>query len=167
MRVSVANHLGEDAGHLALRAMCTLACRRHRVVTAQVDTTRWVVTVDPQLRSTTDPGRAEILRARSAEVVRLPGRSLVGMGSGTSEDRMLLDTLRRRGSLRRFVPFNVDAGVLSATATAIQREYSGVEINAVCGDFELGGTAPVCVLGVHDQPHARAPVPDSRVAAGR
>lgn len=49
---------------------------------------------------------------------------------------MLLDALRHRGSLRRFVPFDVDASVLSATATAIQREYSGVEINAVCGDFE-------------------------------
>jgi L-histidine N-alpha-methyltransferase len=34
------------------------------------------------------------------------------------------------------VPFDVDAGMLSATATAIQREYPGVEIKAVCGDFE-------------------------------
>ena len=34
------------------------------------------------------------------------------------------------------MPFDVDAGMLSATATAIQSEYPGVEIKAVCGDFE-------------------------------
>lgn len=81
---------------------------------------------------------AEILRARSAEVASAcRADTLVELGSGTSEKtRMLLDALRHRGSLRRFVPFDVDASVLSATATAIQREYSGVEINAVCGDFE-------------------------------
>ena len=49
---------------------------------------------------------------------------------------MLLDALRDGGALRRFVPFDVDASMLSAAATAIQREYPGVEIAAVCGDFE-------------------------------
>jgi L-histidine N-alpha-methyltransferase len=49
---------------------------------------------------------------------------------------MLLDALRDRGSLRRFVPFDVDASVLNAAGSAIQREYPGVEIDAVCGDFE-------------------------------
>ena len=38
--------------------------------------------------------------------------------------------------LRRFVPFDVDASMLSAAGSAIQREYPGVEIAAVCGDFE-------------------------------
>ena len=33
-------------------------------------------------------------------------------------------------------PFDVDASMLSTAAAAIQREYPGVEINAVCGDFE-------------------------------
>ena len=40
------------------------------------------------------------------------------------------------GSLRRFIPFDVDAGVLNAAGSAIQREYPGIEIDAVCGDFE-------------------------------
>ncbi|BBZ72380.1 L-histidine N(alpha)-methyltransferase [Mycobacterium paraseoulense] len=81
---------------------------------------------------------AEILRARSADVAAASGAdTLVELGSGTSEKtRLLLDALRNRGSLRRFVPFDVDAGILSTAAAAIQREYSGVEINAVCGDFE-------------------------------
>ena len=44
--------------------------------------------------------------------------------------------LRDKGSLRRFIPFDVDAGVLEAAGAAIQREYPSVEIDAVCGDFE-------------------------------
>ncbi|OJZ75761.1 dimethylhistidine N-methyltransferase [Mycobacterium paraffinicum] len=81
---------------------------------------------------------AEILRARSAEIAAVSDAdTLVELGSGTSEKtRLLLDALRERGSLRRFVPFDVDAGILSTAAAAIQREYVGVEINAVCGDFE-------------------------------
>ncbi|MGZ4515355.1 MAG: L-histidine N(alpha)-methyltransferase [Mycobacterium sp.] len=81
---------------------------------------------------------AEILRARAAEVAAASeADTLVELGSGTSEKtRLLLDALRERGSLRRFVPFDVDAGILSTAAAAIQREYVGVEINAVCGDFE-------------------------------
>lgn len=81
---------------------------------------------------------AEILRARSAEVAAASeADTLVELGSGTSEKtRLLLDALRERGSLRRFVPFDVDAGILSTAAAAIQREYGDVEINAVCGDFE-------------------------------
>ncbi|OBK47026.1 L-histidine N(alpha)-methyltransferase [Mycobacterium sp. 1081908.1] len=81
---------------------------------------------------------AEILRARSAEVAAASeADTLVELGAGTSEKtRRLLDALRDRGSLRGFVPFDVDAGVLAATATAIQREYPGIEISAVCGDFE-------------------------------
>lgn len=81
---------------------------------------------------------AEILRARSTSAASLTGAgTLVELGSGTSEKtRMLLDALRTAGTLRRFVPFDVDAGVLESAGTALQREYPGVEIVAVCGDFE-------------------------------
>jgi L-histidine Nalpha-methyltransferase len=81
---------------------------------------------------------AEILRARSAEIAAATGAdTLVELGSGTSEKtRILLDALRDRGSLCRFVPFDVDSSMLSAAATAIQREYPAIEIAAVCGDFE-------------------------------
>jgi L-histidine N-alpha-methyltransferase len=86
------------------------------------------------------PTRAEaqILRARSTEIAAASGAdTLVELGSGTSEKtRMLLDALRDSGSLRRFIPFDVDAGVLNAAGSAIQREYPGIEIDAVCGDFE-------------------------------
>ncbi|MGH3677432.1 MAG: L-histidine N(alpha)-methyltransferase [Mycobacterium sp.] len=86
------------------------------------------------------PTRAEteILRDRSAEIVSASGAdTLVELGSGTSEKtRLLLDALRNSGSLRRFIPFDVDSGVLQAAGSAIQREYPGIEIDAVCGDFE-------------------------------
>src|SRR6476469_810157 len=86
------------------------------------------------------PTRAEaaILRAQSASIAAASGAdTLVELGSGTSEKtRMLLDALRDGGSLRRFIPFDVDAGVLNAAGSAIQREYPGIEIDAVCGDFE-------------------------------
>jgi L-histidine Nalpha-methyltransferase len=81
---------------------------------------------------------AEILRARAAEIAAVTGAdTLVELGSGTSEKtRVLLDALRDAGSLRRFVPFDVDAGMLSQAGNAIQEEYPGIEIAAVCGDFE-------------------------------
>lgn len=86
------------------------------------------------------PTRAEaaILRARAAEIASASqADTLVELGSGTSEKtRLLLDALRDRASLRSFVPFDVDANVLSAAAGAIQNEYPGITINAVCGDFE-------------------------------
>jgi L-histidine N-alpha-methyltransferase len=86
------------------------------------------------------PTRAEaaILRDRSASIVAASGAdTLVELGSGTSEKtRMLLDAMRNSGSLRRFIPFDVDAGILNAAGSAIQREYPGIEIDAVCGDFE-------------------------------
>ena len=81
---------------------------------------------------------AEILRDRSAEIAVASGAdTLVELGSGTSEKtRLLLSALRDTGSLRRFIPFDVDAGVLRAASSAILDEYPGIEIDAVCGDFE-------------------------------
>jgi L-histidine N-alpha-methyltransferase len=90
---------------------------------------------------------AEILRDRSTEIATASGAdTLVELGSGNSEKtRLLLDALRNSGSLRRFIPFDVDAGMLQAAGSAIQWEYPGIEINAVCGDFEehLGKIPPV------------------------
>jgi L-histidine N-alpha-methyltransferase len=81
---------------------------------------------------------AQILREHSAEISAAAGAdTLVELGSGTSEKtRMLLDAMRNGGLLRRFIPFDVDAGVLRAAGKAIGREYPGIEIEAVCGDFE-------------------------------
>jgi L-histidine Nalpha-methyltransferase len=81
---------------------------------------------------------AEILGSRASEIAAASGAdTLVELGSGTSEKtRLLLDALHGSGSLRRYVPFDVDESILSIAAAAIQEEYAGVEIKAVCGDFE-------------------------------
>jgi L-histidine N-alpha-methyltransferase len=78
------------------------------------------------------------LRAHATEIASVTGAdTLVELGSGTSEKtRLLLDALQQGGALRRFVPFDVDASILSSAASAIQHEYPGIEIAAVCGDFE-------------------------------
>lgn len=104
------------------------------------------------------PTRAEaqILRAQAGAIAAVSGAdTLVELGSGTSEKtRLLLDALHTRGVLRRFVPFDVDAGVLRSSGAAIAAEYPGVDIDAVCGDFEhhldkipRGGRRLVVFLG--------------------
>ena len=104
------------------------------------------------------PTRAEaqILVRHADEIAAVSGAdTLVELGSGTSEKtRMLLDALQDRGSLLRFIPFDVDSSVLTAAGAAIGREYPGVEIAAVCGDFEEhlgkipnGGRRLVAFLG--------------------
>ncbi|GAB7142051.1 L-histidine N(alpha)-methyltransferase [Mycobacterium riyadhense] len=143
MTLSLSNHLAEDSAYHALRRDVFEGLQQ----TPKSLPPKWFydsvgsdlfdqITRLPEYY----PTRAEaaILRARSAEIATASAAdTLVELGSGTSEKtRMLLDALRDRGSLRRFVPFDVDASVLSATAGAIQREYAGVEIKAVCGDFE-------------------------------
>jgi len=104
------------------------------------------------------PTRAEasILAERAAEIVAASDAdTLVELGSGTSEKtRRLLDAMRDRGALRRFIPFDVDVSVLEAAGKSLASEYPGVDIDAVCGDFEehlgeipSGGRRLVAFLG--------------------
>lgn len=85
------------------------------------------------------PTRAErsILAAHGADVARLTGaRTLVELGSGTSEKtRLLLDALRDRGSLERFVPFDVSEQTLHDASSAIATEYPGLDVRPMVGDF--------------------------------
>jgi L-histidine N-alpha-methyltransferase len=140
---SLSNHLSVDAGYRAL-------CDDVRSGLGQSPKTlppKWFYdSVGSELfdRITRLPeyyptqAEAEILRTRSKEVAVATGAdTLVELGSGTSEKtRLLLGAMRDAGSLRRFVPFDVDAAMLESAAIAIQREYPDVEIAAVCGDFE-------------------------------
>jgi L-histidine N-alpha-methyltransferase len=104
------------------------------------------------------PTRAEaqILREHSAEIATATGAdTLVELGSGTSEKtRMLLTALREHGALRRFIPFDVDPSVLRTAGTTLESEYPGLDIEAVCGDFEehlgkipQGGRRVIAFLG--------------------
>lgn len=81
---------------------------------------------------------AQILTSQSSAIVAASGAdTLVELGSGTSEKtRLLLSAMRDHGTLRRFVPFDVDSSVLEMAGAALGREYPDLEIDAVCGDFE-------------------------------
>ncbi|PRY44415.1 L-histidine N-alpha-methyltransferase [Geodermatophilus tzadiensis] len=85
------------------------------------------------------PTRAEraVLEAHVGEMAAASGADvLVELGSGTSEKtRLLLDALRAAGTLRRFVPVDVDPSVLEAAGAAITAAYPGVAVDAVVGDF--------------------------------
>jgi len=104
------------------------------------------------------PTRTElVILARHAGDIaaRSTADTLVELGSGTSEKtRLLLNALSAHGSLRRFVPFDVNEPTLRNAAAAIELEYPGVNVHAVVGDFErhldrlpVGGTRLVAFLG--------------------
>ena len=143
MSVSIANHLAADAALSALRADVLHGLRQQPKALPP----KWFyddvgselfdqITRLPEYYPTRT--EADILRAHSGEVASLSGAdTLVELGSGTSaKTRMLLNALRDAGTLRRFIPFDVDAGVLETAGAAISRDYPGVQVQAVCGDFE-------------------------------
>ena len=103
------------------------------------------------------PTRCEraVLATHAAEIAAATGAdTLIELGSGTSEKtRLLLDALRDAGTLRRFVPFDVDESVLTMASKQISEEYD-VEVHAVVGDFEhhlpllpTGGRRLIAFLG--------------------
>jgi L-histidine Nalpha-methyltransferase len=84
--------------------------------------------------------RAEtsILQRHSAEIAALSRcESLVELGSGTSaKTRLLLRALLDGGTLREFVPFDVDPAVLTEASDALAAEFPGLAIAPFVGDFE-------------------------------
>ncbi len=102
--------------------------------------------------------RAEtaILQRRAADIADLSRcESLVELGSGTSaKTRLLLRALLERGTLREFVPFDVDPAVLTEASDALVAEYPGLRVEPFLGDFErdlgalpLGGRRMIAFLG--------------------
>ncbi len=98
----------------------------------------------------------EILEAHAEDIARASGAdTLLELGSGSSEKtRLLLDAMRGTGRLRRFVPFDVSEAFLRQAAEAVAREYPGLLVHAVVGDFERhlgqlprGGRRLVAFLG--------------------
>jgi len=84
--------------------------------------------------------RAEtsILRRHAAEIAVLSRcESLVELGSGTSaKTGLLLRALLDGGTLREFVPLDVDPAVLTEATNALAAEYPGLSIAPFVGDFE-------------------------------
>ncbi|MGY1845191.1 L-histidine N(alpha)-methyltransferase [Modestobacter sp. SYSU DS0875] len=88
------------------------------------------------------PTRTEraLLEDHAGEIATATGAdTLVELGSGTSEKtRLLLDALARAGTLRRFVPVDVDPSVLRAAGTALAAERPELAVDAVVADFTTG-----------------------------
>jgi L-histidine N-alpha-methyltransferase len=86
------------------------------------------------------PTRTErsILVERAAEIAAVTrAETLIELGSGTSEKtRLLLRALRDGGTLRRFVPFDVDPAVLKDASAAVSDEFPTIAVEPVVGDFE-------------------------------
>jgi len=62
---------------------------------------------------------------------------LVELGSGTaSKTRALLYAMAGAGSLRRYVPFDVDESVVEACALELIDLYPGLSVHGVVGDFQ-------------------------------
>jgi L-histidine N-alpha-methyltransferase len=80
----------------------------------------------------------EILSTRARAIARVSrADTLVELGSGASvKTRLLLSALAESGGLRRFVPFDVSEAMLRQSAEAIAREFPGLQVHGVVGDFE-------------------------------
>ena len=85
------------------------------------------------------PTRAEraLLEAHADEIASLASAdTLVELGSGTSDKtRLLLDAMRREGSLRRYSPLDVSEETLRDAAEQLADEYPGLDVHGVVGDF--------------------------------
>jgi L-histidine Nalpha-methyltransferase len=102
--------------------------------------------------------RAEtsILRARAPEIAALAGcESLVELGSGTSaKTGLLVRAMLDAGTLREFVPLDVDPAVLTEATDALAARYPDLHVAPFVGDFEhdlgaipRGGRRMIAFLG--------------------
>jgi L-histidine N-alpha-methyltransferase len=86
------------------------------------------------------PTRAEraILQASAEEIAELTGAvELVELGSGTAaKTRVLLDAMHTAGTLRRYIPIDVTESMVRDCAEELTREYPGLQVHGVIGDFE-------------------------------
>lgn len=86
------------------------------------------------------PTRAEreILSARAGTIAeRTRAAVLVELGAGSAEKtRLLLTALRRSGTLRRYVPVDVNGAAVTEAAQALRAEYPDLSVHGVVADFE-------------------------------
>jgi L-histidine Nalpha-methyltransferase len=85
------------------------------------------------------PTRCErsILNRHAPTIVERSGaEELIELGSGTaSKTRALLYAMAGAGSLRRYVPFDVDESVVQSCAIELVELYPGLRVHGVVGDF--------------------------------
>jgi L-histidine N-alpha-methyltransferase len=80
--------------------------------------------------------RSILNRHAPAIVERSGAEELVELGSGSaSKTRALLYAMAGAGSLRRYVPFDVDESVVRSCAIELVELYPGLRVHGVVGDF--------------------------------
>ncbi|WP_289296994.1 L-histidine N(alpha)-methyltransferase [uncultured Reyranella sp.] len=90
---------------------------------------------------------AAILRACADEIARLsgPGCALVEYGSGSSvKTRILLDAMR---DLHAYVPIDISREHLNATAARLRKDYPGLRVDPVTGDYMQLNSLPPAIDG--------------------
>src|SRR5882724_1344749 len=73
---------------------------------------------------------AEILKNHAAEMIAAAGDcALIELGSGSSiKTRLLLDECQRRGYVTQYMPIDISASMLEATALSLIAEYPHLRI---------------------------------------
>jgi dimethylhistidine N-methyltransferase len=80
----------------------------------------------------------EILRTKAAEIAAAfgPDVRIAELGSGSArKTRHLIDAILHRQPALDFFPIDVDAGMLASSSRDLIRDYPGLSITAICGDF--------------------------------
>ncbi len=86
---------------------------------------------------------AAILESSASEMIEAVGDcAIVELGSGSSvKTRLLLDECQRRGYLTQYVPIDISASMLEATARSLTTEYPRLRIEALAADYLTGLSA--------------------------
>jgi L-histidine N-alpha-methyltransferase len=81
--------------------------------------------------------RAILERDAGRIVAATRASELVELGAGyATKTRVLLDAMRDAGTLRRYVPVDVSETTVETCARELVREYPGLEVRGLVGDFE-------------------------------
>ncbi|HEY7966865.1 MAG TPA: L-histidine N(alpha)-methyltransferase [Solirubrobacteraceae bacterium] len=81
--------------------------------------------------------RSILERVATDVVAATAAGELVELGSGSAaKTRLLLDAMAAAGTLRRFVAVDVTEQAVRASAAELTREYPGLEVHGLIGDFE-------------------------------
>ncbi|MBV9025339.1 MAG: L-histidine N(alpha)-methyltransferase [Streptomycetaceae bacterium] len=87
------------------------------------------------------PARAEravLCRESSAIAAETGARTLVELGSGSSEKtRLLIDALRAAGTLTDYVPVDVSGSALQRAGRVLHADYPGLTVHALVADFTV------------------------------
>lgn len=80
---------------------------------------------------------ASILEVSGREIAQITGLcELIELGSGSStKTRLLLDAYQDQGNIYKYVPIDVSAGILKASAMKLTQEYPTLKIQGLVGTY--------------------------------